>query len=118
MHIEVSDEFLKSTILLIVGDREECRQVLILHDAEDIADLLHEAEGMSGGNEHFSFIWMRQFVIDSPDDIAVFMHECTHLARRRMKICRLQGEEAAAYYMEYLVRKILTDYKNAITTNK
>ena len=118
MHIEVSDDFLKSTILLIVGDQEECRRVLISYDAADIADVLHDAEGLSGGNEHFSFIWMKQFVIDSPEDLAVFMHECTHLARRRMKICRLQGEEAAAYYMEYLVRTILTKYKNAITPNK
>lgn len=118
MHIEVSDDFLKSTILLIVGDQEECRQVLTSYAADAIIDLLHDAEGLSGGNEHFSFIWMPQFVIDSPEDLAVFMHECTHIAQRRMKICRVKGEEAAAYYMEYLVRTILTKYKNAITTNK
>ena len=110
----VRDAFTKAYIVLAVCTLAEFKRELRARGAGDIADALYEAAGWSGGDDQFGFIWLPKLRMDSPGDVATFMHEITHLVRRRMKVCRLSGDETTAYYTEYLVRKLLTKYKKEL----
>lgn len=113
----VRDAFTKAYIVLAVCTLADFKRELRARNAGDIADALYAAAGWSGGNDRFGFIWLPKLRMDSPGDVATFMHEITHLVRRRMKVCRLSGDETTAYYTEYLVRKLLTKYKSGLKKN-